>query len=119
MARSPRARRLQSIEEGDAMIVDQLRRAGADLSQPRDVVHYLYLPFEEAASTASHRLREAGYTTEVRSAAGPAGANPWLVVARKEEVLSLESARAARVAFTAIAATYGGEYDGWEAAASP
>jgi hypothetical protein len=108
-----------SPDEGDRMIVDQLRGLGAKLSLPREVLHYLYLPTEAAAAAASADLRRAGFTTEIRPAAGPPGPNPWLVLATTEEVVSIESARVARETFTALAATHGGEYDGWEAGASP
>jgi hypothetical protein len=108
-----------SPDEGDRMIVDELRDLGANLSQPREVLHYLYLPTESAAAEASADLRSAGFTTQIRPAAGPPGPNPWLVLATTEEVVSVESARSAREMFTALAAAHGGEYDGWEAGADP
>jgi hypothetical protein len=109
----------ESVEEGDRMIVDQLRDLGANVSLPREVLHYIYLPTESAAAAASAELRKEGFTTQVRPAAGPPGANPWLVLATTEEVVSVESARVARETFTALAATHDGEYDGWEAGADP
>lgn len=109
----------ESVEEGDRMIVDQLRDLGANLSLPREVLHYVYVPTESAAAAASAELRKAGFTTQVRPAAGPPGPNPWLVVATVEEIVSVESARIARETLTALATTHGGEYDGWEAGASP
>jgi hypothetical protein len=106
-------------DEGDRLILAELRSLGADLSQPREVLHYLYVPTEAAAAEASQEARDQGYTTEVRPAAEQAGPHPWLVLATKDEVLSLESARSSREAFTEIATTHGGEYDGWEAGAIP
>jgi hypothetical protein len=108
-----------SVEDGDRMIVEQLRGLGANLSLPREVLHYVYLPSESAAAAASAELRKGGFTTEIRPAAGTPGPNPWLVLATTEEVVSVESARVARETFSAIAAHHGGEYDGWEAGASP
>ena len=108
-----------TADEGDRLIIEQLRSMGANLSMPREVLHYLYVPTEAAAAEASQEARDQGYTTEVRPAAGPPGPNPWLVLATRDEVLSLEAARASREAFAALAATYKGEYDGWEAAATP
>jgi hypothetical protein len=108
-----------SVEDGDRMIVEQLRGLGANLSLPREVLHYLYLPTESAAAAASEELRKVGFTTKTSPAAGPPGPNPWLVLATTEEVVSAESARVARETFTAIATNHGGEYDGWEAGASP
>ncbi len=106
-------------DEGDALIIEQLQSHGADLSKPREVLHYLYVPSESAAANASQEARNLGYTTEVRPAAGPPGPNPWLVLATRDEVLSVDTARASREAFTALATTHHGEYDGWEAAATP
>jgi hypothetical protein len=56
---------------------------------------------------------------DVRPAAGPPGPNPFLCLATIDEVVSVESARASREAFTAIASARAGEYDGWEAAGTP
>ena len=106
-------------DEGDRLILDELRSLGADLSQPREVLHYLYVPTEAAAAEASQQARDQGYTTEVLPAAEQAGPHPWLVLATTDEVLSVESARSSREAFTEIATTHGGEYDGWEAGATP
>jgi hypothetical protein len=117
--RVEQARALESVTDADQLIVNELRGLGADLEQPREIVHYVYFPSEAAARTANQELRQAGYAADVRFAAGPPGANPWLVLATKEEVLSAESARAARDEVRAVAAAHGGEYDGWEAAATP
>jgi len=106
-------------DAGDRMVIDRLRQAGADLSRPREVIHYLYLPTQEAATAAADRLRNAGYTTEVRPAAGPPGPNPWLALATIEQVVDSENIGAARALFTALAGDANGEYDGWEAAAEP
>jgi hypothetical protein len=104
---------------GDAMILEQLRRAGADLSLPREVIHYLYLPNETAAQTAADRLRPVGFTIEVRPIPGAPGPNPWLVQATIEQVLTDDAVATARRLFTQLAVATSGEYDGWEAAAKP
>jgi len=106
-------------DEGDRLIIEQLRGMGADLSEPREVLHYLYLPTREAADAAGDALSPRGYAVDVRPAAGPPGPNPWLCLATIEEVVSVESARTSRETFTALAATHGGGYDGWEAAGTP
>jgi hypothetical protein len=106
-------------EEGDRLIIEQLRGMSADLSKPREVLHYLYLPSREAAEAARDELTPLGYAVDVRPAAGPPGPNPWLCLATTEAIVSVDSARASREAFTALATTHGGEYDGWEAAGTP
>jgi hypothetical protein len=108
-----------TVDEGDRLIVQQLRSIGADLSKPREVLHYLYLPTQEAADAARQELEPRGYSVDVRPAAGPPGPNPFLCLATIDEVVSVESARASREAFTAIASAHDGEYDGWEAAGTP
>lgn len=115
----PEVTQFDSAEEGDRLIVAQLRGMGADLSKPREVLHYLYVPSREAADAAGRDLELRGYAVDVRPAAGPTGPNPWLCLATIEDVVSVEWARAARESFTALASQHGGEYDGWEAAATP
>jgi hypothetical protein len=106
-------------EEGDQAIVSQLRSLGADLSRPREVVHYLYLPTREAAEQAAEELRGEGYSVEVRTAAegGRPAPNPWVALATIDTVVDEETVRAVRPRFEALAAAGSGEYDGWEAAA--
>ncbi len=38
--------------DADEMVIEGLRGAGADLSRPREVIHYLYFPTEETTRTA-------------------------------------------------------------------
>jgi regulator of RNase E activity RraB len=109
----------ETAEEGDRLIVEQLRSMGADLSKPREVLHYLYLPSEEAARDIGSELEAQGYNVEVRPGAGPPGPNPWLCLATIQAVVSVESANASTRSFMQLATTHGGEYDGWEAAGTP
>ena len=46
--------------EGDRLIVEQLRSLGADLSKPREVLHYVYLPSQDAAQAAGPRAAGEG-----------------------------------------------------------
>src|SRR5688572_33412876 len=89
-------------DEGDRLILDELRSLGADLSQPREVLHYLYVPTEAAATEASQEARDQGYTTEIRPAGGQAGPHPWLVLANQDVVLSYGAARFYREVSTQI-----------------
>lgn len=67
----------------DLMVIAELEKNGADLTQPRDLVHYLYVPSEGAAEKAAAELRTLGYTAEAKLAAGVkrGDPNPWLVLA--------------------------------------
>jgi Regulator of ribonuclease activity B len=108
-----------SPADGDQLIVQQLRLLGADLSKPREVLHFLYLPTEEDAESAASELRTDGYTVEVQLAADAdtSPPNPWLALARKETVVDEATVTLMRPRFEALATERSGEYDGWEAAA--
>ncbi len=109
---------LRDPATGDLLVLAELQKAGADLTQARDLVHYLYLPSEDVAETAAAELHALGYTAEVKPAAGAkAGdANPWLVLANVEAVVDRDRVRWERARFDELAAKYAGDYDGWEAA---
>ena len=109
-------RRKLTAEEGDQLVLEQLESLGADLSQPREVRHYLYFPAETAASEVADALATEGFTIEKdRGADG----RSWLVLAIQTMVPTPESIAALRTRLTAVADERGGEYDGWEAAAEP
>ena len=97
----------------DQVTPDHLAKAGGNLSLPTDIVNYLYLAREADARTAGADLASAGYQIDVRrAAAGPT----WLVLARIDMVPSAQNIRLVRERFEGLAARFGGEYDGWEAA---
>jgi hypothetical protein len=105
-------------DQRDKQVLRQLRRLGANLSQPREVVHFLYFPTQVAAERASHGLRGEGYMIDVRPAANAAESppNPWLLEARSWIVVDEATVQPMREKFEELAAAGGGEYDGWEAA---
>ena len=109
------------LEAADAAILGQLRTLGADLSLPREVLHYIYLPTENAAEQVAAALAGDGFSVEHHPAADvdQAPQNPWLVLAITETVVTQESVRAARHRMQQLASEHGGNYDGWEAAAKP
>ena len=55
---------------GDLRVLAEHEKNGADLTQPRDLVHYLYVPSQDAAEQAAAELRGLGYTAEPKPAAG-------------------------------------------------
>jgi len=81
-----RAGAAPALEED--LVLAQLRALGADLSQPRDVRHYLYFPTEASARAAERELAELGYMTEVDGAtkSDEVAAKPWRVLASAERV---------------------------------
>jgi hypothetical protein len=103
---------------GDRQVIEQLTDAGADLSQPREVVHYVHLPSREAAEAFVPMVANLGFEPKIHepgpeSAADP---RPWTVAATAHMVVSEDGVALARRSFTELAAEYGGAYDGWEAA---
>jgi hypothetical protein len=105
--------------QADKQVLKQLRRLGANLSRPREVIHFLYFPTQVAAEQASHQLRGEGYMIDVRPAANAAESppNPWVMEARNYVVVDESNVQAMRQRFEDLAEAGGGEYDGWEAAA--
>ena len=67
------------------MILDMLRMQGADLSQPREVLHYSYFADQAAADAAAAQEREAGY--EVRVEPSAAGDSKWVALATAQRVV--------------------------------
>jgi len=106
---------------GDQEVIEQLRALGADLNQPREVIHYLYLPGEEASHLAAEALQSKGYSIEETAAANADEnpPNPFLVKATIQSVLNPTNVQESRRLFEQLAAFHDGEYDGWEAAAKP
>ena len=104
--------------QADKQVLKQLRRLGANLSRPREVIHFLYFPTQVAAEQASHQLRGEGYMIDVRPAANAEEnpPNPWVMEARNYVVVDESNVQAMRAKFEALAEDGGGEYDGWEAA---
>jgi len=97
----------------DAATIRQLARAGADLSQPRETLHYLYVGREADAATAKVRLAGEGRAIETRPAATGGG---WLVLLETDMVVGLDAIHALRAEIESVASQVGGEYDGREAA---
>jgi hypothetical protein len=99
--------------DADAQTLRALRNAGADLTKATEVNYYLYFPTREAADRAAEASRSSVFASEVRR--GGDGTN-WLCLATANMVPSDSAIRAASERFQGVAASLGGEYDGWEAA---
>jgi hypothetical protein len=108
-------------EQGDAAVVAALRKAGADISQPREVLHFFYFPNKAHAEEAAAELRREGMNVRdpISIETGTDTPNPWSVRATINAVVSLAGARECSSRFRALASQHNGEYDGWEAAARP
>jgi Regulator of ribonuclease activity B len=105
-------------KDPDKAVLKELRKIGANLSKPREVIHFLYFPTQVAAEKAATHLRGEGYAIDVRPAAdaGENPPNPWLMEARIHAVVDETTVAPMRAKFESLAEAGSGEYDGWEAA---
>ena len=113
--------KFSDAEAGDGAIIEQLKKIGVNLEQPREVLHYLYVPTQEVSDQAATILRSEGYEVTQRPSADAAKnpPNPWLVLARQTMIVNSETVKAARARFAQLSSETRGEYGGWEAAAEP
>jgi hypothetical protein len=99
----------------DLAVLGSLVDHGADLTQPRHVLYFLYLPDRQSAEQAGAVAEGQGWSLDVREPL-PQYPGSWcLVCSQQEAVTSPDFVREADDFFTALASAHGGEYDGWEA----
>jgi hypothetical protein len=103
--------------ELDLLILRQLEGRGADLTRPRHLLQFLYFADEAAAKRASAAIESAGYDVTLTDPDGDPAR--WSVRAEATRVIDHTTVSSYRARFEQIADEYGGEYDGWEAAAEP
>jgi hypothetical protein len=111
-ARSPET----GLKYKDIALLGQMIQQGADLTQPRHALYYLYFTSPEAAESGAVEGRDAGYACEVRDPL-PEYPGQWsLVCERQDAVLDIDGVRNADDLFQGIADRHDGDFDGWEAA---
>jgi hypothetical protein len=108
--------------EGDRQVLAAMAAHGADMSKAAHTVHYLYFKSLEAANSAASELRAAGYqnlnvhltpkTSIWKLLFGP---KEYSCVAESHAVPEESRVFATTDRMNALAAKYGGQYDGWEA----
>ena len=106
---------MSTADAADQATLDNMRRAGADLSKPVEIDHYLYLPRKDLADQAAAALRSQGYKVTVDTAAVVRPGEAWLALASQTTVPTMGYLRMTRATYTALANKLGGVYDGWEA----
>jgi hypothetical protein len=102
--------------ELDLLLVSRLRSIGQDLTRPREIVHFLYLPGEPEALAAATAVETGGYDATVVAPEEPG--EQWSVRAEGRRVVDETTVPAYRAWFERLADEHGGEYDGWEAPTS-
>ncbi len=104
-------------EGADQLTVQKLAGMGADLSRPRQILHFLQFASGRAAEDAQTALERGGY--EVTITRPDEETTHWLVRAEANRVVSPTTVPAFRAWFEKLAAEHGGEYQGWEASRTP
>jgi regulator of RNase E activity RraB len=95
------------------LAVDELREAGADLSERRRIDHHLYFPTKIQADSALEDARRLGFEAAVDF---DRESEDWLVIAAHQTVVTVPELTQLRERFEALCARHGGEYDGWNIA---
>lgn len=111
-ARSPQL----GVKYKDLMVLDQLAKAGADLSASRHVVYYSYAPTELVAQAMAHEAEAQHFTAVIREPP-PEHPDQWSLVCDMHAVASADFVRESDDFFQDLADRHGALYDGWEAAA--
>jgi len=103
---------VSAAEDFRTEVVQQLRKAGSDVSVDHQFDFYLYVPQEADAIAAAQTLSERGFAVVTRRAAR--GAN-WLCVASATFVPDTTKLAEVGKLLSSLALKYKGEFDGWEA----
>jgi hypothetical protein len=108
-------------KEGDRQVLEALSNHGSDLSKAHHIVYYFYFKSKRSAQEVAQQLENEGYKIQ---RVGPApsswwkrlfGTVEWACIVEKLVVPEEHTVFKTTDRFNKIAATYGGEYDGWEA----
>ena len=94
----------------DELVLNQLKKAGSDLSKPHHIEFFLYLPTQATAETAASRLRSDGFEATVQP---PLKTSDWLCFATRTMVPDLSELQRIRRDFNRITGQLNGNYDGW------
>jgi hypothetical protein len=109
--RSPKT----GLKYKDLAVLGGLVEAGANLTEPRHVLHYLYFKSREAANAAAADGRDRGFEAAVREPL-PDYPDQWCLVAERHGVVvDVMTVRDHGDFFDGLAERHAGEYDGWEA----
>jgi hypothetical protein len=97
----------------DLLVIEQLRRAGADPSRPHETRHFLYVPGVKAARFVARALMQPNRRIEVDTSARK---GYWLVAVIQSTPITPEAIAKLREEFETAAELYGGEYNCWQVA---
>lgn len=103
------------VKYADLMLMNEIMKSGADLSEPRHVVFYIYAPSDATGRAIAEQVRSAGFAAQVQE---PHEEFPgeWPVVCETHAALTPEFVRDTVDFFESLADQHRANYDGWEAA---
>jgi regulator of RNase E activity RraB len=101
---------LAKTKDPDQLALQQLKKAGSNLSKPHKIEFFLYFKSQASAEAVAPTIKNSGFDVEVRQAAQ---GTDWLCLATKAMVPELVALKKIRRNFNAIAVANDGEYDGW------
>jgi hypothetical protein len=94
----------------DQQVLDQLKKAGSDLSKPHNIDFFLYFPKEALANEAAKDIEADVDTVKVELGADKQN---WLCLGNKRIVPDHDKLVALRKRFNEVARKGNGLYDGW------
>ena len=105
----------------DKNLLEELAKR-ADLTTPRDQIHFLYFPDQNSATMALHELSQQGwqpYGDQPHLVDNPINPHEsWALTVRRDDLpINADTVARNRMLFAKTACDYHGVYDGWEAAA--
>jgi regulator of RNase E activity RraB len=107
----PGALDMQSIQ--NRRVVERLTTSGDDLTQPRNVDHWLYFPSESSRSQFSTQVESEGFAVEPFAAEKPDAEFGFGLRLSRSDRVDLETIDALAIDLFLRAEHCGGEYDGW------
>jgi hypothetical protein len=102
--------------ELDRMLVEELRKFGADLTRPRDTRFFLYFHDHGDAERAEYAVRDLGFDATIEETELERD-EQWRLVASRDLVVDDEAIAAIRRDFGKVALANWGTLGGWEVAA--
>ncbi|HWA14951.1 MAG TPA: ribonuclease E inhibitor RraB [Gemmatimonadales bacterium] len=100
----------RAIEDPDGTTLDELARAGSNLTREHLIEFYLYFPERDAAEAAEAVLQAEGFETRIHLNEKE---GDWTLLATRRMRPELAPLRAMRDRLTALVDERGGVYDGW------
>lgn len=100
-------------EKGELPALEALRDAGTDLAKPTEISYYLVFPDSASAGRAADSVRASSkFETEILASRGRM---EWVCLASARMVPEQSAMLETTKRFKALAASFGGRFDRWEA----